>query len=81
MAPGVGKLAVDQCIAFKRQMRSLLPSVDGAWMVTVEGEGGRGVEVVYDVGVLGAWEWAGRAEGLASEVWKVIGERRRERVR
>jgi hypothetical protein len=81
MAPGVGKVAADQCIAMKRQMRAVLPSVDGAWMVTVEGEGGRGIEVVYDEHTVGAEEWAGKAREMAEGIWKGIGERRRERVR
>jgi len=81
MAPGVGKVAVDQGIAFKRQMRAVLPSVDGAWLVTVTGEGGRGIEVVYDEHTEGAEEWARRAGEMAEGVWEAIGERRREKVR
>jgi hypothetical protein len=62
-------------------MRAVLPSVDGAWLVTVTGEGQRGIEVVYDAHTEGAEEWAGKAREMAEGIWEAIGERRRELVR
>lgn len=75
--PVTGKHAVDSCVRFKEQVRGLLPSADGAWLLTVDDNGKRGIEAVYDADTAGAKEWAERAEALAPELWAKLAERRK----
>lgn len=75
-APGSGSHATDQTRAFKRQLRSVLPAADGAWLVTVSDHGRLTVEAVHDPGTGGAGDWAGRAAELAPAVWDTLAARR-----
>lgn len=75
-APGQYKLAFDQTAAFKRQLRAVLPTPDGASLITVTDHGTAWVEAVYPTGVSGADAWAKRAAELAPEVWETLAERR-----
>ena len=80
-APGSGKQAVDQCSAFKRQLRSLLPAAEGAWLVTVSDAGRLTVEAVADAHTPGAEAWANRAAELAPDIWQTLAARRSGRGR
>lgn len=80
-APLTGKAGIDQAVAFKRQLRSVLGSVDGAYALISPSEGQRcEVRVAYDRAFPGAENWAKEAEGLAAGLWDSLSERRRERV-
>jgi hypothetical protein len=80
-APGQYKLAFDGCSAFKRQLRSVLETPDGASLLTVADHGTMWVEAVYMSDVPGAESWAKRAAELAPEIWETLAARRMERVR
>jgi uncharacterized membrane-anchored protein len=80
-APGQYKLAFDQTAAFKRQLRAVLPTPDGASLITVTDHGTMWVEAVCDGDRDGSREWASRAAELAPEVWASLAVRRKERVR
>ena len=80
-APGTGKQRVDAAVTFKNQMRAVLPSVDGAWLITVTDHGKRGIEAVYDADTAGAKEWSEKAAELAPGIWETIQQRRKEIVR
>ena len=80
-APGQGKQAVDHCLAFKRQLRSVLPSADGAWLLTVGDQGQMAVEAVCDADTPGAEAWGKLAAELAPEVWETLAARRKGRAR
>lgn len=80
-SPLSGKQSFAQCVTFKQQMRSLLGSADGAWLMLVEDPEKQtiGVEAVYDAHTEGAKEWAEKAAEAAPEVWQKLSERRRAR--
>ena len=80
-APGQGKQSFDQCVAFKRQLRSALPSADGAWLLTVSDSGRMAVEAVCDAETPGGEAWGNRAAELAAEVWGALAARRMGRTR
>ena len=80
-APGGGNRAVDQCAAFKRQLRSALPAAEGAWLVTVRDADRLSVEAVADAHTPGAEAWADRAAELSAEVWETIAARQEGRRR
>ncbi|WP_088255562.1 hypothetical protein [Fimbriiglobus ruber] len=80
-SPLTGKAAVDQCIFMKRQLRSVLPFIDGASAMIVTDAESRRCEVraVYDRGDKFAVGWAEKAVVLAPEIWETMAKRRRER--
>lgn len=80
-APGQGKQGVDQAAAFKRQLRSVLPAVEGASLLTISDHGRMTVEAVYDADRPGTSDWAKQAADLAAEVWLTLSDRRKARGR
>ncbi len=80
-SPGCGTQAFNQATAFKRQLRSVLPAADGAWLVTVDDDRRLGVEAVYDAHTPGAEAWVDRAAEVAPEIWRTLAERRAARGR
>jgi hypothetical protein len=78
-SPLSGKQAVDQCIALKRQLRSLLAPVDGAYTMLCPDPSGQRCEVrvAYDPSLPTAEAWAKRAVEVAPELWKSLAERRK----
>ncbi|WP_088255197.1 hypothetical protein [Fimbriiglobus ruber] len=80
-SPLTGKAAVDNAIAFKRQLRSVLPFIDGASaMIVTDAESQRcEVRAVYDRGDKYAVAWATRAAEVSPEIWETMAKRRRER--
>ena len=80
-SPGCGTPAFNQATAFKRQLRSILPAADGAWLVTVDDDRRLGVEAVYDAHIPGAEAWAEQARSLSVEIWATMAGRREGRGR
>lgn len=80
-ATGQYKQAFDGCSAFKRQLRSVLPTPDRCSLITVTDHGTMWVEAVYTTDVPGAEGWAKRAESLSAEIWETLAARRAERTR
>ena len=68
-APGTGTQDVDQCGAFRPQLRSVLPAVDGASLLVVSDCGRMSVEAVCDADKPGAGDWGRRAAELAPDIW------------
>ena len=80
-ATGSVSHAHDQTRTFKRQLRSVLPATDGAWLMTVSDHGRLTVEAVHDPDMVGAEEWAAQAVELAPAVWDTLAARRAGRGR
>jgi hypothetical protein len=81
-SPLVGKAAVDNCSVFKRQLRSVLGSVDGAYALLVPHDDNRcEVRVAYDPAEEQAVSWAKRTEEIGPELWAKLQERRMEVAR
>ena len=80
-SPLSGKAAVDNAIGFKRQLRSVLPFIDGASAMIVTDADRQTCEVraVYDRGDKYAVAWAEKAAEVSPEIWGTMAKRRRER--
>ena len=74
------KQAVDQCVVFKRQLRSALKNCEGVSLVIVTDPETRRSEIraVYDRENQEQVEWARLAKDLAPEVWRSLRNRRQE---
>ncbi len=82
-SPLSGKTAVDQAVAFKRQLRSVHPFPDGAYVCISPNPETHHCEAraVYERTIPGAKEWVERAAELAPGIWDSLSARRRERER
>jgi len=78
-----GKAAVNQAIAFKRQLRAVLPFVDGiSPMIVPDPETHQcEVRVAYERGNQQAAAWVKQAEELAPGLWDSLVEVRKETIR
>ena len=75
-----GKASIDQCVAMKRQLLSVLPAVENAHtLLSVDPETRVcEVRVVFDREDERAVEWAKKAEAMAPEIWETLTVRRKE---
>jgi hypothetical protein len=73
-----GKAAVDQCVAFRRQIRSVIEPPEGVSLLLVTHPEGRcEVRAAYDREDERQLEWVKRAEETAVEVWDTMTKRRK----
>jgi hypothetical protein len=78
-SPLTGKEAVDQCVAFRRQIRSVIVPLEGVSLLLVTHPESRcEVKAVYDRDDERAVEWVKRAEEIAAEIWDTMTRRRKE---
>jgi hypothetical protein len=79
-SPLQGNTGVDQCCTFKRQVRSVLGSVEGAYLMIVPDADSQRCEVrvAYGPSFTGAEAWAQRAVEASEEIWASLGTRRKE---
>jgi len=77
-SPLTGKRAIDQCSVFKRQIKALLPAVEGVSVLVCPEPGyqRREVRVAYERDCEVAIRWVEEAQALGPLVWKSL-ERRR----
>jgi hypothetical protein len=83
VAPSTGRVAVDERVRFKQQLRETLEQrdPDGGWLETVIDGQRRGIQVTFDPEIDGAAEWARKAKEAAAGVWaQVKAKPTRERV-
>lgn len=77
VAPARGGDAARECLFFKALMRNIIGrDPDGAWLHMI-GVGHDGMEMLveYDQNVLGALEWAKKAQEHAEQVWEQVAGR------
>jgi len=82
-ADSTGKEAIDQAIAFKRQLRAQLPFPDGVSpMISPDPDTRRcEVRVAYDRSFPRAEAWTERAAELAEGIWEKVQHGNKEKVR
>jgi len=77
-----GNAGVEQAIAVKKQLRTQLPFVEGAFPMLVPDPETRlcEVRVAYDRSFPRAESWTDRAAELAPSIWEKVQRQSRERV-
>lgn len=78
-----GSAGVDEAVLFKKQLRSVHPFPDGAYVCISPNPETHHCEAraVYERTITGAKEWAEKATELAPGIWTSLAGRRKERER
>lgn len=71
-APAAGADSITQCNFFKTLMTNRVGRIDGAYLCSWSDNGDRGMRVIYETDVPGAYTYAKKVEELAELVWKEV---------